>query len=132
MLHEKIIEYLQKNNTQKDYEAMLGQFKDINNNLFIELLMHLKSNNFDKMEQVLADGHQFRIIVTDILDKLDERDQFLYQLCKYISTWNLFNKILEIESKWFHNKVYMWRNNLRNKQTYQNIFHFIFQGGTSE
>lgn len=99
MLHEKIIEYLQKNNTQKDYEAMLGQFKDINNNLFIELLMHLKSNNFDKMEQVLADGHQFRIIVTDILDKLDERDQFLYQLCKYISTWNLFNKILEIESK---------------------------------
>lgn len=78
---------------------MLGQFNDINNNFFIELLMHLKSNNLDQVEQVLAEGHHLRIMITDILDKLDERDQFIYQLCKYINTWNLFNKILEIELK---------------------------------
>lgn len=100
MERDKIIENLHNDRVNvKETKQMLEQFKERNNNFLIELLLHLKNNNLDQMEQILDDERQFRTTVTDILIELDGRDQFFSQLCRYISIWNLFHKILEVEDE---------------------------------
>lgn len=100
MERDKIVEYLHSDCVDtKEIKRMLEQFRDRNDNLMIELLVHLKSDKLNQMERILDDEHQLRTIITDILIELNDRDQFFYQLCRFISIWNLFNKILEIEDE---------------------------------
>lgn len=97
---DKILEYLCSDCVNvREARNMLEQFKDKNNNFLIELLLYLKRNNLDQIEQMLDGERQFRTVLTDSVLGLTVRDQIFYQICSYINIWNLFNKILEIEDE---------------------------------
>lgn len=72
---------------------------DCVNVFLIELLLYLKRNNLDQIEQMLDDERQFKTVLADSVLGLKVRDQIFYQICSYINIWNLFNKILEIEDE---------------------------------
>lgn len=100
MKREMVMKYLNSECTRgKDFEAVLKQFKQQNNDFMVECLLQLKSSNLDQMEQILNDARQQRMVLTDVLQDLNDRDCFFYQICCFINTWNLFNKILEIEDE---------------------------------
>lgn len=99
MDRELIMKYLNSNTKQQDFKDILEQFTQKNKDFLVECLLQLKNSNLDQLEQLLDDTYQFRVLLTDILQDLSDRDHFFYQICSYINTWNVFNKILEIEEE---------------------------------
>lgn len=97
MDRELIMKYLNSSTKEEDFKDILDQSAQKNKDFIIECLLQLKSSNFDQLEQLLDDTYQLRELLTDILQNLSDRDLFFYQICSYINTWNVFNKILEIE-----------------------------------
>jgi len=99
MDRELIMKYLNSSTKEEDFKDILEQSTQKNKDFIIECLLQLKSSNLDQLEQLLDDTYQLRELLTDILQNLSDRDRFFYQICSYINTWNVFNKILEIEEE---------------------------------
>lgn len=99
MDRELIMKYLNSSTKEDDFKDILEQSAQKNKDFIIECLLQLKSSNLDQLEQLLDDTYQLRELLTDILQNLSDRDRFFYQICSYINTWNVFNKILEIEEE---------------------------------
>lgn len=84
---------------EEDFRVVLEQFKQKNKDFIVECLLQLKSGNLDQLEQILNDEYQLKAMLTDVLNDLGDRDHFFYQICSYVTTWNLINKILEFEDE---------------------------------
>lgn len=100
MNRDLVMKYLNSSSAkQEDFNGKLEQFIQKNKDFKIECLLQLKNSNFDQLEQILDDAYQFKVMLIDILHDLNDRDYFLYQICSFINTWYLFNKILEFEDE---------------------------------
>ena len=100
MNRDLVMKYLNScGHKEANLKEILEQFTMKNRDFTVEGLLQLKSSNLDQLERILDNAYQLREMLTDVIQELNERDHFFYQICSYINTWNLFNKILEIEDE---------------------------------
>lgn len=100
MNRDLVMKYLNScDHKEANLKEILEQFTMKNRDFTVEGLLQLKSSNLDQLERILDNAYQLREMLTDVIQELNERDHLFYQICSYINTWNLFNKILEIEDE---------------------------------
>jgi len=100
MNEKKVLELLNKNDLEEqEWEIALEQIKDKNKYFLVEMLMLLKNDELDKIEQELENERQFRVELTSLLNVVGKRYQFYHQISVFVNTWNIFNKILEVENE---------------------------------
>lgn len=132
MNRDWVMKYLNGNCVkEEDFKDILEQVRQKNKDFIIECLLQLKSSNLDQLEQILDDAYQLRAMLTDILQDLSDRDNFLYQICSFINTWNLFNKILEFEDEKEDLNTNM-QAILENEPVARELFRYLFNNPRAE